>query len=138
MVVGVGTDLVELDRIEAALARHGEALLERLFTARERELFAADAAAGAAAGATGVPSAARIERVGARFAAKEAALKALGTGWGQGVGWHDVEVLGGRGEPPRLALAGAAARRLATLGGSVAHVSWTHTTALASATVILA
>ena len=123
MVVGVGTDLVELARIEAALERHGEALLARLFTARERELLAADPA--------------RVERIGARFAAKEAALKALGTGWGQGVGWHDVEVLGGRGQPPRLALGGAAAVRLAALGGTAAHVSLTHTSALASATVIL-
>lgn len=123
MVVGVGTDLVELARIEAALERHGDALLERLFTPRERALIVADSA--------------RVERVGARFAAKEAALKALGTGWGQGVGWHDVEVLGGRGEAPRLELGGAAAMRLATLGGTATHVSLTHTAALASATVVL-
>jgi len=123
MVVGVGTDLVDLGRIEAALGRHGDALLERLFTPRERELIAKDAT--------------RVERVGARFAAKEAALKALGTGWGQGVGWHDVEVLGGRGQPPRLELGGAAAARLAALGGTAAHVSLTHTSTLASATVIL-
>ena len=123
MVVGVGIDLVELGRIEAALARHGEALLARLFTARERELLAGDPA--------------RVARVGARFAAKEAALKALGTGWGQGVGWHDVEVLGGRGEPPRLLLGGAAATRLAALGGRTAHVSLTHTASHAAATVIL-
>ena len=123
MVVGVGTDLVELGRIEAALLRHGEALLERLFTARERALLVNDPA--------------RVARIGARFAAKEAALKALGTGWGQGVGWHDVEVLGGRGEPPRLHLTGAAASRLATLGGSTAHVSLTHTASFAAATVVL-
>jgi holo-[acyl-carrier protein] synthase len=123
MVVGVGTDLVDLARIGAALERHGEALLARLFTPRERELLAKDTP--------------QVERVGARFAAKEAALKALGTGWGQGVGWHDVEVLGGRGQPPRLVLGGAAATRLAALGGTAAHVSLTHTSALASATVIL-
>jgi holo-[acyl-carrier protein] synthase len=123
MVVGVGTDLVELARVAAALQRHGDALLERLFTARERALFASDPG--------------RIERVGARFAAKEATLKALGTGWGQGLGWHDVEVLGGRGEAPRLALDGAAATRLAVLGGTTAHVSLTHTSAHAAATVVL-
>ena len=123
MVVGVGTDLVELGRIEAALARHGEALLARLFTERERELLAGDPA--------------QVARVGARFAAKEAALKALGTGWGQGLGWHDVEVLGGRGEPPRLHLSGPAASRLASLGGTAALVSLTHTASHAAATVIL-
>ena len=123
MVVGVGTDLVDLARIESALERHGDALLERLFTQRERELLATDVS--------------RVERIAARFAAKEAALKALGTGWGQGVGWHDVEVLGGRGQPPYLELGGAAAARLAALGGTAAHVSITHTATVAGATVIL-
>jgi phosphopantetheinyl transferase (holo-ACP synthase) len=53
------------------------------------------------------------------------------------VAWHDVEVLGGRGEPPRLVLAGAAAARLGTLGARSAHVSITHTASLAAATVLL-
>jgi holo-[acyl-carrier protein] synthase len=123
MVVGVGTDLVELGRIEAALGRHGDALLERLFTPRERAQLA--------------DGRRRVERVAARFAAKEAALKALGTGWGQGVGWHDVEVLGGRGEPPRLAFAGPAERRLRALGAARAHVSLTHSATMAAAVVIL-
>ena len=123
MIVGLGTDLVELPRMAAALERQGEALLARLFTARERALLDGD------------PQ--RVLRAAARFAAKEAALKALGTGWGQGVGWHDVEVLGGRGEPPTLALGGAARARLAALGGQRAYVSLTHTESLAGATVIL-
>jgi holo-[acyl-carrier protein] synthase len=123
MALGLGTDLVELSRIAAALERHGDALLARLFTSRERALLRDDPQI--------------VARVAARFAAKEAALKALGTGWGQGVAWHDVEVLGGRGEPPRLVLAGAAALRLGTLGARSAHVSITHTASLAAATVLL-
>ena len=123
MIVGLGTDLVELPRMAAALQRQGDALLARLFTARERALLDGDPQL--------------VRRVAARFAAKEAAFKALGTGWGQGVGWHDVEVLGGRGEPPTLALAGAARARLEALGARRAHVTLTHTESLAAATVVL-
>jgi holo-[acyl-carrier protein] synthase len=123
MIVGLGTDLVELPRMAAALERQGEALLARLFTERERALLDGDPQL--------------VARVAARFAAKEAAFKALGTGWGQGVGWHDVEVLGGRGEPPSLALAGAARTRLEALGARRAHVTLTHTESVAGATVIL-
>jgi holo-[acyl-carrier protein] synthase len=123
MILGLGTDLVELDRFAAALERQGEALLARLFTERERVLLAGDPQL--------------VRRAAARFAAKEAALKALGTGWGQGLGWHDVELLGGRGEPPSLELTGAARARLQALGARNAHVSITHTETLASATVIL-
>jgi holo-[acyl-carrier protein] synthase len=116
-------DLIELERVAAALERHGETLLARLFTERERALLAGDAQI--------------VQRVGARFAAKEAAFKALGTGWGQGLGWHDVEVLGGRGEPPRLLLQGAAQARLVKLGASRTLLTMTHTASLASATVML-
>jgi holo-[acyl-carrier protein] synthase len=123
MTRGLGTDLVELARIEAALARHGDALMARLFTERERALLAGDRQL--------------VARVGARFAAKEAALKALGTGWGQGVGWHDVEVLGGRGEAPRLQFSGAALAHLERLGASRSLVSLTHTVGHAAATVVL-
>jgi holo-[acyl-carrier protein] synthase len=123
MIVGLGTDLIELERLRAALQRQGEALLARLFTERERALLRGDAQL--------------VQRVAARFAAKEAAFKALGTGWGQGVSWHDVEVLGGRGEPPTLELAGAARTRMATLGAQRAHVTLTHSASMASATVVL-
>jgi holo-[acyl-carrier protein] synthase len=123
MIVGLGTDLVELERLRAALERQGEALLARLFTERERALLRGDAQL--------------VQRVAARFAAKEAAFKALGTGWGQGVSWHDVEVLGGRGEPPTLELAGAARTRMAKLGAQRAHVTLTHSASMASATVVL-
>ncbi len=123
MILGLGTDLIELSRVEAALGRHGDTLLARLFTERERALMEGDRQL--------------VQRVAARFAAKEAALKALGTGWSRGVGWHDVEVLGGRGEPPHLHLRGGARAQLFKLGASRALVTMTHTSGLASATVIL-
>jgi holo-[acyl-carrier protein] synthase len=123
MITGLGTDLVELERMQTALERQGDALLLRLFTPREREALRGDPQL--------------VRRVAARFAAKEATLKALGTGWGQGLGWHDVEVLGGHGQPPTLELGGAALARLHALGATRALVSLTHTERLASATVIL-
>lgn len=100
----IGTDLVDIGRIERALARRGNRFLERLLTARERK------------GIVGRPSAKRrvAERVGGRFAAKEAVLKLLGTGWGGGLGWHDVEILdspgGARGGEPRVRLSARAKR----------------------------
>ena len=125
MILGLGTDLVEVERMAALLARHGNAFLSRVFSERECALLEVDRGA------------ARVQRVAARFAAKEAALKALGCGWGQGVGWRDVEVLGGRGGPPTLELSGPAAARLASLGATRAHVSLTHTDRVAGATVLL-
>ena len=123
MILGLGMDLADLSRIESVLAQRGDAFLARIFTERERRLLERDAAL--------------VARVAARFAAKEAVFKALGTGWGQGVGWHDVEVLGGRGEPPRLELRGAAERRMRDLGARQADVTLTHTPDVAGATVIL-
>ncbi len=132
MVAGLGTDMVEIERVEAALRRHGEAFMRKVFTEREQALFAQ------AAGGEADDGSRLLQEVAARFAAKEAALKALGTGWGQGFGWHDVEILGGRGEPPVLALSESAAARMATRGGTEALVSMTHTDQMASATVLLA
>ncbi|MGQ0552477.1 MAG: holo-ACP synthase [Planctomycetota bacterium] len=150
MVLGLGTDLVELPRLEAAWIRQGQALLERLFTERERALLAADGPPESSHSTPLEPGAnqaspdgercrhpARLQRLGVRFAAKEAAFKALGTGWGRGVGWHDVEILGGRGEAPVLELHGAARRRMEALGATRALVTLTHTDSVASATVLL-
>jgi len=128
MLVGLGFDLVDLARVEAALARRGEALLEKLFSARERTELADDLALGGRR---------LTERVAARFAAKEAALKALGTGWGAGVGWHDVELLGGRGAAPSLQFSGEARRVFERLGARHARVSWSHADSAAGAIVVL-
>ncbi len=131
MVAGLGTDMVEIGRVEGALRRHGQAFMHKVFTEREQALFDRAADGEADDGSR------LLQEVAARFAAKEAALKALGTGWGRGLGWHDVEILGGRGEPPTLALSAAAEALLGDRGGSRAHVSMTHTDHTASATVLL-
>src|SRR5262249_59762878 len=101
----------------------GERARARLFSPRELEL------AGDGAGA--------IESLAARFAAKEAAMKALGTGWSAGVGFRDVEVGRDGAGAPTLALAGAAAERARALGVARCHVSLTHTKGLAQAIVVL-
>jgi holo-[acyl-carrier protein] synthase len=98
MVIAIGTDLVALDRFAASLGRWGDRLLERVFTEAERRECCAEGAAPAHT----------ATRLAARFAAKEAVFKALGTGWGQGVGWRDVEVVGGGGQPPAVRLHGRA------------------------------
>ena len=78
MIVGLGLDIAEIDRIEAAISRHGAPFLERLFTPAEVSYCERHKN--------------RFERYAARFAAKEAAMKALGTGWSRGVRWRDIEV----------------------------------------------
>ncbi len=78
MIVGSGIDIAEVPRIAQAIARHGDRFLHRIFT--EGEMRYCDSKAN------------RIERYAARFAAKEAGMKALGTGWNHGVRWRDIEV----------------------------------------------
>ena len=118
-----GIDLVEVSRIERMLADHGDRFLERVFTAHER-------------GDCDATPARRAERLAARFAVKEAALKALGTGWRSGIAWTDVET---RLEPsgaPVLRLHGRA-REIAAEQGLVRWmVSISHAGGLATASVI--
>ncbi len=123
-VVGVGIDLVEVTRIARALERRPR-LADRLFTPVERSYC--DAARSEAA---------RIRRYAVRFAAKEAAMKALGVGLGA-VRWHDLEVTrGDRGEPI-LSARGQAAALAEGRGGTRWSVSLTHTDSLAQAIVLL-
>ena len=122
MIVGLGLDIAEIDRLEQAIARHGVPFLERLFTPAEMaycERFKN-----------------RYERYAARFAAKEAAMKALGTGWSRGVRWRDIEVGREPGGKPTLRLSGVA-RQIADQMG-VKHISMTitHSGNLALAQVI--
>jgi len=121
-VLGLGTDLCEVPRIADALARHGDRFLERLF--RDGEVRRPRS------------SPAFPEHVAGLFAAKEAAMKALGTGM-RGVAFREIEVVRERGGPPRLAFHGRAARRAEALGVAAAHVTITHTRTLASAVVVL-
>ncbi len=123
MIVGLGMDLLEVQRMEGALRRRGERLLQRLFTGAERD------ACRAAGGGTW--------RWAARFAAKEAVLKALGTGWAEGVGWHQVEILRAANGRPHVRLSGVALETARSLGGDLCHVSLTHQKSHAAAVAIL-
>ena len=124
MIVGIGVDLCEVARIEKALdGPVGARFRDRVFTAGEQAYCEARRRG-------------RLESYAARFAAKEAAMKALGTGWAQGVAWHDVEVASVEEEAPRLRIHGRAAT-LADAAGIVRwHVSLSHTTTTAIAWVI--
>ena len=123
MIVAIGIDIVEIARMEEVFARRGERFRNRVFTASEIAYCESRAA--------------RMESYAARFAAKEAAMKALGTGWGDGVGWHDIEVLRSPGGVPSLQFRGRALERLNELGVKHAHLSLTHSRDLAMAQVLL-
>jgi holo-[acyl-carrier protein] synthase len=121
-IIGIGIDATEIDRVRELYARYGARFLQRIFTPGEIDycLRRPDPS----------PS------LAARFAAKEAGMKALGTGRSAGVLWRDVEVVRGAGAP-QLALHGGAARRLAELRGRTALLTLTHARDLAIAHVIL-
>jgi holo-[acyl-carrier protein] synthase len=123
MIVGTGVDITEVDRIEAAVKRFGDRFLKRVFTPAEARYC------------MGKPNAA--ERLAARFAAKEAGMKAIGTGLRGGVTWQDVEVLRMPGQRPVLAFHGKAAEFAARLGCKRTHLSLSHTADQAIAHVIL-
>ena len=123
MILGSGVDLCEVPRIEASIARYGARFLERIFTARE--IAYADRKAN------------RFERYAARFAAKEAGMKALGTGWTGGITWRDFEVVNLPSGRPTLTFHGRAAEIAGKLGVRHVALSLTHTKEQALAMVIL-
>ena len=123
MIVGTGVDIAEVGRIKAAVERFGERFLRRVFTPAEVRYC------------MGKPNAA--ERLAARFAAKEAGMKAIGTGLRHGVTWQDVEVLRMPGQRPILKFSGKAAEFAAQLGCKRTHLSLSHTKEQAIAHVIL-
>jgi holo-[acyl-carrier protein] synthase len=123
MIVGTGVDITEVARIKAAVERFGDRFLKRVFTPEEVRYCMSKANAG--------------ERLAARFAAKEAAMKAIGTGLRHGVTWQDVEVVRQPGGRPGLRLTGKAADFAATLGCTRTHLSLSHTAEQAIAHVIL-
>jgi holo-[acyl-carrier protein] synthase len=121
MIIGIGFDLCDVRRLQRALERPG--FRERVFA--EGEIRDCDRRAR------------RQVHYAARFAAKEAFFKAIGTGWGRGVGWREVAVDRRPDGPPRLRIAGAAARRAETLGVRRTHLSITHDGDYAAAVVVL-
>ncbi len=124
-IVGTGIDVVEVARIERALTRPatGERFRRRVFT--EGEIRYCES--------RGRP---RYQSYAARFAAKEATMKALGTGWNRNAGWHDIEVVRERGGPPGIALSGNAAAFARKKNITRFHLSITHTAGQAIAHVI--
>ena len=123
MIVGTGIDIAEVPRNREAIERHGERFLKRIFT--EGEIQYCESKAN------------RVERYAARFAAKEAGMKAIGTGWNHGVRWRDIEVARKPGGRPTLLLHGKAAEFAAKLGATNIALSLTHTAEQAFAQVIL-
>ncbi|MCE7974733.1 MAG: holo-ACP synthase [Leptolyngbya sp. PLA1] len=121
-IVGHGIDLLEIARIAEILGRHEERFLERVFTPGE-QAYRAD-------------SRRRVEHLAARFAAKEAVMKALGTGLSSGITWSDIEVESGPTGAPTLRLHGRAAEVAAGRGITVWHLSLSHTDSHALASVI--
>jgi holo-[acyl-carrier protein] synthase len=123
MIVGTGIDIAEVPRIRHSIERFGDRFLGRIFTAGERRYCDSKAN--------------RVERYAARFAAKEAAMKALGTGWNYGVRWQDCEVARKPGGRPTLVFHGKAGEFAAKLGVKNIALSLTHTEEQAMAQVIL-
>ena len=124
MIVGLGIDLVELARIKRVLERFGEAFAEKIFHESERALLPA------AQGKL-------VSYVAARFAAKEAGVKALGTGFTGGIGLHDVRVHSLASGKPEISFHGKARERAEFLGVRAAHLSLTHARDSAAAVVVL-
>jgi holo-[acyl-carrier protein] synthase len=122
MITGLGMDLVRIDRVWAVLERKGQRALTRFFTPAEAERCH---------GSRHPP-----ESFAARFAAKEAFFKALGTGWGIGGAWTDVEVVNAESGAPTLRLSGRAAALAAARGADRVHVTLTHSDQIAAAVVI--
>jgi len=122
MIVGLGVDIAEIDRIEAAIGRHGQAFLDRVFTPGEIAYCERHKK--------------KFERYAARFAAKEATMKALGTGWRNGVRWVDLEVVREASGKPTMKLHGRSREIAERLGVKHISLSQTHSGNTAFAQVI--
>jgi holo-[acyl-carrier protein] synthase len=121
-IVGVGIDLVEVDRIRRMLEDHPAQFRDRCFTEGEDAYCA--------------PRVNAAESFAARFAVKEAVMKVLGTGWAEGVAWRHIEVVKDEAGAVSVNLTGGAAERAAALGIGMVHVSITHTTGMAAAVAV--
>jgi holo-[acyl-carrier protein] synthase len=122
MIVGLGVDIAEVDRIEAAIVRHGRPFLQRVFTPAEIAYCERHRN--------------HAERFAGRFAAKEAAMKALGTGWRRGVRWVDIEVVRESSGKPTLKFSGESRAIADRLGVKNIALTITHTGNMALAEVI--
>ncbi len=120
---GIGIDVIKVERLAASLERFGERMERRLFTDDELAYCRT--------------SHDPLPHLAARFAAKEAASKALGTGMSQGVAWKDFEVIQPGGRQPRLEFHGRGKEILSAVGGRTSHLSLTHDGGVAIACVVI-
>ncbi len=123
MIVGIGTDLIHIDRIERSFERFGDRFLARFLSPRERDVFVE----------RGCP----VNFLAKRFAAKEATAKALGVGIGARARWAEIEVLNNSDGAPQLILSGAAAKTADGLSVAASHIALADEVNLAQAFVIL-
>lgn len=123
MILGTGVDIAEVPRIRESIERYGQRFLRRIYTDGEIQYCESKAR--------------RFESYAARFAAKEAGMKALGTGWSRGVRWRDIEVVRPKGQRPTIQFHGQAASIADKLGTKNIALSLTHTREEALAHVIL-
>ena len=124
MITGLGLDIVEIERMRSVFEKWGNRVINRLFTDREIELWK-----GIGIGA--------VQRLAGRFAAKEAAMKALGVGWGPSATWHDFEIVNDDNGKPVLSMTGSAARTAGGLGVRRTHISISHSPKSACAVVVM-
>jgi holo-[acyl-carrier protein] synthase len=123
MIKSIGTDLIELDRIGRVYFENGERFLRKLFTGAEREYFSRWTDP--------------VPRIAGRFAAKEAVMKALGTGWSSGVRWRDIEVTRLPAGRPEVALHGRCLEVFESMGAERLHCTITHSRDYAMAVVVI-
>lgn len=121
-IIGLGVDIVETSRIKSLMGDYPERFLERCFTESEQR--------------DSQSSKRQLEHLAARFAAKEATLKALGTGWAQGIGWTDIEVVRAESGRPSLNITGRAQEIAIERGITIWHLSLSHIATHAIASVI--
>ncbi|MBN4067298.1 holo-ACP synthase [Simkania negevensis] len=121
MIYGIGTDIIEVERVRQAIERHRGRFLERLFTEAERRYCEVHADS--------------VVHYAGRFAAKEAIAKALGTGFGKDLGWHDVEIINEKSGKPLAIIKGKREESLAA--DIVVHLSISHCRSYATATAVI-
>ena len=122
MIIGLGIDITELDRIKRSLDKYGERFAEKILTPAEMEL---------------IPAKNPVPYVAARFAAKEAAVKALGTGFAEGITFHTIEITRMESGAPQLNFLGKALERSKVMEVEGVHISITHGRDSAAAVVVL-
>ncbi len=123
MIVGLGIDIIEIERVKSAHKKWGDRFTGRVFTESELDSWRKTGSADS--------------RLAGRFAAKEAAMKALGVGWGPDASWHELEVSNDKKGKPILSMTGSAAETADSMGVGSMHVSISHSPLSACAVVVL-